>query len=158
MAERADCGGSAVYHPSAYADEPLDSPPSPQVSPPPMPPPLPPMPPPPPQGGSSPRGAAAPSPRTPPASGEGPTLRALRQRDGGADDSTTGAASTPQGQRSAAGVVALDKLAPSCEADGAEAEVSGGEGEEGELDLMYDPVLDCYYDPKTNKYYELRCP
>eukprot|EP00795_Rhopilema_esculentum_P011392 gene11392-21590_t len=26
---------------------------------------------------------------------------------------------------------------------------------EGELDLLYDPVLNCYYDPKTHKYYEL---
>lgn len=105
VAERADCGGNAVYNPSAYADEPLDKPPVPQVPPPRMPPSslLP-------QGGSSPRGAAPAPPRTPPAAG-------------------------------------------------AKAEGSGGEGEEeGELDLMYDPVLDCYYDPKTNKYYELRDP
>ena len=27
---------------------------------------------------------------------------------------------------------------------------------EGELELMYDPVLNCYYDQSTGKYYELR--
>lgn len=106
VAERADCGGNAVYNPSAYADEPLYEPPVPQVPPPHMPPsPL--LPP----GGASPRGAVAAPPRTPPAAGAK-----------------------------------------------AQASLGEGEEEEGELDLMYDPVLDCYYDPKTNKYYELRDP
>eukprot|EP00638_Chattonella_subsalsa_P022954 CAMPEP_0117896198 /NCGR_PEP_ID=MMETSP0950-20121206/27112_1 /TAXON_ID=44440 /ORGANISM="Chattonella subsalsa, Strain CCMP2191" /LENGTH=139 /DNA_ID=CAMNT_0005757269 /DNA_START=226 /DNA_END=645 /DNA_ORIENTATION=+ len=27
---------------------------------------------------------------------------------------------------------------------------------QGEVDLMYDPVLNCYYDPKSDKYYELK--
>ena len=31
-----------------------------------------------------------------------------------------------------------------------------GETSNGELDLMYDPILNCYFDPKTNLYYELK--
>jgi len=31
---------------------------------------------------------------------------------------------------------------------------SGDDGEDEELDLLYDPVLNCYYDPCTNQYYE----
>ena len=64
VAERADCGGNAVYNPFAYADKPLYAPPAPQVPPPRVPssPLLP-------QGDSSPRGAAPAPPRTPPAAG-----------------------------------------------------------------------------------------
>ncbi len=29
------------------------------------------------------------------------------------------------------------------------------EGDEDELELRYDPLLNCYFDPVTNKYYEL---
>lgn len=29
------------------------------------------------------------------------------------------------------------------------------QGNDQELELMYDPQLNCFYDPATNKYYEL---
>eukprot|EP00742_Colponemidia_sp_Colp-10_P003627 GILJ01003861.1.p1 GENE.GILJ01003861.1~~GILJ01003861.1.p1 ORF type:complete len:847 (+),score=73.44 GILJ01003861.1:39-2543(+) len=31
-----------------------------------------------------------------------------------------------------------------------------GQGQSGDLEVMYDPDLNCYFDPKTNTYYELR--
>ena len=33
---------------------------------------------------------------------------------------------------------------------------SMGPADEGELELMYDPVLNCYFDPRTKKYYKHR--
>ena len=35
------------------------------------------------------------------------------------------------------------------------AENTENESESGDLDVIYDPVLNYYFDPKSNKYYEL---